>query len=232
MYDDIDNTPAEPPLRGGGPRGILILVAVLAAVAVAVALGLLITRSTTDDDSADSSAGPSPSTATDNPTTTTTPSTGTTPEACSIAPLTVRDVSIDLCTDPDAVLVAAAQTIFTYRPAEQSSQADSFRAAGDLLNARYSSEVGPSASALAPITGATWARWAETSSIVTADAAISPTQHPADTETSHMRVVEVTQRIEPGPGGAPEPDQMLTAYMVAGREGPGRPWQVVVIDLR
>lgn len=56
---------------------------------------------------------------------------------------------VDRC-DPDAVLTAAAQQVFSYDPARQASQANAFVAAGPLLSETYRQQVGASAAVLAP----------------------------------------------------------------------------------
>lgn len=135
---------------------------------------------------------------------------------------------LDRC-NGDTVLQAAAATIFSYHPAQQINQAAAFDAAAGLLSEQYHRQVGASASVLAPITGATWLRWAQNNAVVTATPRITSTDHPPDTDTRHARVVEVTQHVT---GGAPEPDRRLTVYMTAAREAATAPWQISLLSVR
>ena len=150
--------------------------------------------------------------------------------------------TVDAGCDPDSVLTAAAAIVFSYRPAEHLGQADSFAAAQPLMTPDYVQSVGVSASALAPITGAQWAQWAADSSVVTATAVITAADHPADTDTRHLRVLTVTQHVTGQAGAAAGPDPApLTVYMGAQKITPptrastgpvARIWAVDTISIR
>lgn len=155
--------------------------------------------------------------------------TATTPAGpvCQVQPIPGYD-QINPCL-PEPVMTAAAQRVFSYEPATQESTANSFQAAGPLLDPTYAGEVGASASMLAPVTGATWARWKADGDTVTATAQVTSDEHPADTATSAMRVVAVIQHVI-GPNGKPADDDInTTVYMTATRASAASPWLVSMI---
>ncbi|MFZ2174381.1 MAG: hypothetical protein WAW17_10145, partial [Rhodococcus sp. (in: high G+C Gram-positive bacteria)] len=82
--------------------------------------------------------------------------------------------------DPEAVMVAAAQALFSYRPATDPSQAAGAERAEPLLDERFYAENKAAFSVLAPITGAQWDRWASENAVVTARAAVTGDNHPPD----------------------------------------------------
>ncbi len=127
---------------------------------------------------------------------------------------------------PEAVLTSAASAIFTYRPDRQHDSAAAYITAAPLIAPDYLHRIGTSATALAPITAATWARWSSLHITVTAEARVTTDDHPADTSNQALRVIAVTQH----PGD--EPPRALTAYMQATRDGSKQPWLVTELEVR
>lgn len=135
--------------------------------------------------------------------------------------------AVDRCS-VESVLQTAAARIFSFLPAQQSSTADSFWAAGPLLDPMYQAQVGDSAAMLAPVTAGQWQRWAAEHAHIDADARVTSDEHPTPT----TRVVAVTQHIT-GPGGQTlEPDQTVVLYMAATRASDGAPYAVSQITVR
>lgn len=138
---------------------------------------------------------------------------------------------VDPCA-AESVLAAAATVVFSWDPQRQQTQGDSFNAAADLLDPAYLRRVGDSASVLAPVTGATWARWMTEGITVTADAHATGDDHPSDTATAAYRVMAVRQQITYPDGRPAEPPRDLAVYMAATRTGPHAPWRVSLISPR
>ncbi|KZM71628.1 hypothetical protein AWN90_02575 [Nocardia terpenica] len=124
------------------------------------------------------------------------------------------------------MLTAAATAIFTYRPDHQRDTATAFLAAAPLIATDYLHQIGASATAMAPITAATWARWSSLHITVTATVRITEDDHPTDTSTRIRRVIAVTQR----PGD--EAPRELTAYLQVARDSADKPWLVTDLEVR
>ena len=120
--------------------------------------------------------------------------------------------------DPESVMVAAAGALFSYTPATDPSQAAGAERAAPLLDERFYAENKPAFTVLAPITGRQWDRWASENAVVTARAAVTSDDHPADAPAKVSRVVAVTQTAT-APGGAVLDESTLAVYMTATRLG-------------
>lgn len=135
---------------------------------------------------------------------------------------------VDRC-DVESVMVAAAQRIFSFNPATESSTADSFWAAAPLLTADYLAQVGVSAAMLAPVTAGDWLRWKAERAQVHAVATVASDEHP----TPQTRVVAVTQRVKGPSGEVLERDlPQLVLYMAVSRSADGDPYGVSQIAVR
>ncbi|MFF2113774.1 hypothetical protein [Rhodococcus koreensis] len=130
--------------------------------------------------------------------------------------------------DPEAVMVAAAQALFSYTPATDPTQAAGADRAAPLLDERFYAENKAAFSVLAPITGAQWDRWASANATVTARAAVTGDNHPPDAPARISRVVAVTQTATT-PAGAVLDESTLAVYMSATRLGV---WRVSALTVR
>ncbi|MFE3757934.1 hypothetical protein ACFXO9_26805 [Nocardia tengchongensis] len=133
---------------------------------------------------------------------------------------------IDACS-PSAVAVAAIQTTFTYRPAQQADQGSSFRAAAPLMDAALAARWDAGATVLAPVTASQWQSWREGGVTIVASARLGADDHPPDTGVSFERVAAVT--LQPDHAG-PEID--LTAFVRAGRPDSSAGWRVSALEVR
>lgn len=132
-------------------------------------------------------------------------------------PLPDRFAAVDQ-NDPESVMVAAAQALFSYTPATDPSQAAGAERAAPLLDERFYTENKPAFTVLAPITGGQWDRWASENAVVTARAAVTADDHPVDAPAKVSRVVAVTQTAT-APSGAVLDESTLAVYMTATRLG-------------
>lgn len=130
--------------------------------------------------------------------------------------------------DPEAVMVAAAQALFSYTPATDPTQAAAADRAAALLDERFYAENKAAFSVLAPITGARWDRWASENATVTARAAVTGDNHPPDAPARISRVVAVTQTATT-PAGAVLGESTMAVYMSATRLGV---WRVSALTVR
>ncbi|QYA99632.1 hypothetical protein I1A62_00435 (plasmid) [Rhodococcus sp. USK10] len=130
--------------------------------------------------------------------------------------------------DPEAVMVAAAQALFSYTPATDPTQAAGADRAAALLDERFYAENKAAFSMLAPITGAQWDRWASANATVTARVAVTGDNHPPDAPARISRVVAVTQTATT-PTGAVQGESTLAVYMSATRLGV---WRVSALTVR
>jgi len=137
----------------------------------------------------------------------------------------------DTC-DVDAVLAGAADALYSYRPAEQTQKGVNIDSAATLLNPAWVRELGVSYSALAPVTGADWDRWAATGLAVDAEANVTPDDHPADTDTLARRVVAVHQSIIDSGGAEVDELTPIALYMTATRANALAGWSVSGITVR
>ena len=129
--------------------------------------------------------------------------------------------------NPESVMVAAAQTLFSYAPATDRNQLDAVNRAAPLLDERYYSDNAGSLIALAPITGRQWAQWAEQQAIVTATATVTNDEHPEDKPAKVSRVVAV-QLDATDPSGRSIDSTSFAAYMTATKLGVWRVSGVMV----
>ncbi|MBC2644306.1 MULTISPECIES: hypothetical protein [unclassified Rhodococcus (in: high G+C Gram-positive bacteria)] len=142
-------------------------------------------------------------------------------------PLPEQFSSVDQ-NDPEAVMVAAAQTLFSYTPATDPTQAAGADRAAPLLDERFYAENKAAFSVLAPITGAQWDRWTSANATVTARAALTGDNHPPDAPARISRVVAVTQTATT-PAGAVLDESTVAVYMSATRLGV---WRVSALTVR
>ncbi|WP_328811735.1 hypothetical protein [Rhodococcus sp. NBC_00294] len=137
----------------------------------------------------------------------------------------------DTC-DLDAVLAGAADALYSYRPAEQTQKGVNIDSAATLLNPAWVRQLGVSYSALAPVTGADWDRWAATGLAVDAEANVTPDDHPADTIALARRVVAVHQSVVDSGGAEVDELAPIVLYMTATRANALAGWSVSGITVR
>ena len=130
--------------------------------------------------------------------------------------------------DPEAVMIAAAQALFSYTPATDPTQAAGAERAAPLFDERFYAENKAAFSVLAPITGAQWDQWASQNAVVTARASVTGDNHPPDAPARISRVVALTQTATT-PAGVVLGDSTLTVYMSATRLGV---WRVSALTVR
>ncbi|MCZ4645125.1 hypothetical protein [Rhodococcus erythropolis] len=130
--------------------------------------------------------------------------------------------------DPESVMVAAAQALLSYRPAEEVNQLAAAQRAAPLFDERYYSDNAGSFIALAPITGKQWQSWAEDNAIVTATANVTSDEHPADQPAKVSRVLAVTQTAVTAQG-TPLSSTTFAVYMSATKLGV---WRVSAVSVR
>lgn len=121
-------------------------------------------------------------------------------------------------TNPESVMVAAAQALFSYTPATDRNQLDAVNRAAPLLDERYYNDNAPSLIALAPITGRQWEQWREQDAVVTATATVTSDEHPEDKPAKVSRVVAV-QVNATDPSGRTIDSIPFAAYMTATKLG-------------
>ncbi|QXC46913.1 hypothetical protein [Rhodococcus qingshengii] len=130
--------------------------------------------------------------------------------------------------DPEAVMVAAAQALFSYTPGADTNQIDAANRAAPLLDERYYTDNASSFIALAPITGRQWESWRERSAVATATATVTADNHPEDKPAKVSRVVAVT--VTAVDAGGREIDRVpFAAYMTATKLGV---WRVSAVMVR
>lgn len=131
-------------------------------------------------------------------------------------------------TDPESVIVAAAETLFSYDPIADTNQAAAAERAKPLLDEQFYDENTLSFSVLAPISGNRWQQWRDEQAVVTATARITDDDHPADAPARISRVVAVDV-VATAPTGR-EVDRMnWAAYMSATKLGV---WRVNAVAVR
>ncbi|MBY6366915.1 hypothetical protein [Rhodococcoides corynebacterioides] len=165
------------------------------------------------------------------------PDGGTPPTSTAPPPPTVCTDRIDEATgvdtcDVEAVLSTAAAALYSYRPTEQPRKGVDLDAAATLLNPLWVQEVGESSSALAPVTGAEWDRWATSGITVDADANVTSDDHPADTDTLVRRVVAVQQTLVDAGGATIGELTPIALYMTATRANRLTGWAVSAMTVR
>ncbi|MCX4098428.1 hypothetical protein [Nocardia sp. alder85J] len=143
---------------------------------------------------------------------------------CGPGTFPVPYARIDSCSAP-AVLLAAANAVFSARPSEQSPR-DAVQSAAALVAPGYLRALEDAAAILWPVTGATWAQWATADVRVRGRARISADDHPADTASSISRVLVIAEDLSTGAGPAPFP-----VHMQAARTGPGGSWLVDMVEV-
>jgi hypothetical protein len=98
--------------------------------------------------------------------------------------------------DPNQVIQAAMQTMFSWQPGQDPSAVDAFVRARPFLSAPLAAQrLDPSS----PGGGTQWRDWANERATITAKADVVPDEHPADTPDEVHRVVAVTQNITTTP---------------------------------
>ncbi|NKS56576.1 hypothetical protein GS504_03265 [Rhodococcus hoagii] len=130
-------------------------------------------------------------------------------------------------TNPESVMVAAAQALFSYTPAADRNQLDAVNRAAPLLDERYYNDNAQSLIALAPITGRQWEQWREEKAVVTATATVTSDEHPEDKPAKVSRVVAV-QVNATDPSGRTVDSISFAAYMTATKLGVWRVSGVMV----
>lgn len=120
-------------------------------------------------------------------------------------------------TDPEAVLTAAAEQLFTWYPVSDANRGQATVRAADLLEPQL---VNPTEKIRAD---AQWREWADNGMTITASATISPETHPPDTADRFSRVVVVNQ-VETSPSGERDLDPTVL-FMTANRHSDGT-WRV------
>jgi len=136
----------------------------------------------------------------------------------------------DLC-DPESVMTTAVSVLYSYHPATQPQKGVDIDSAATLLDPGYTSRLGVSYSALAPVTGNTWEQWKAERATVSADAAIGSDDHPADTDTAIARVVSVTQTVHDAAGDPVSQLPTMAVYTTVTRTGQGG-WAVSGVSVR
>ncbi|WP_064257409.1 hypothetical protein [Rhodococcus sp. HS-D2] len=144
------------------------------AVAIAASLTLL-GCGTSEDDTSPSGE-----------TTTSTPQTSNTIPS-ELPTLDPSTVDVD---DPDEVVVAVLETMYSYLPAVDQTPNDAMVRASSLFSEEMAAGVRDYQPPTGP--GREWQRWADTNTLVTATAEISPQQRPSDTDRA-LRYVTVQQ---------------------------------------
>ena len=136
--------------------------------------------------------------------------------------------------DPEAVLVAAAQVLYSYAPVVDDSARQAVDRARPLLSRAYQQQVGTSTTAMTRFTGSTWQRWRADRAVITATAEMGGDDHPPDTATTHPRVVSVTQTVHAITPAGPTATarKPIALYMVAGRTDTTAAWRVTQLAVR
>lgn len=130
--------------------------------------------------------------------------------------------------DPEAVMIAAAQTLFSYTPAVDTNQLDAANRAAPLLDERFYAENAGSFIALAPITGRQWEQWRQQNAVAAATATVTADDHPQDKSAKVSRVVAVTVTAA-NPAGQVVDSTSFAAYMSATKLGV---WRVSAVMVR
>ncbi|MFI6041947.1 hypothetical protein ACIA8C_09950 [Nocardia sp. NPDC051321] len=138
---------------------------------------------------------------------------------CGTAGLEPATSETDLCS-AEAVLLAAVETIFEYRPSEQPDQRAAFRAARDLIEPVFAEQGEPSALVWAPINAQQWQQWRRDGIEITTLVRLTRDDHPPDTPTMAARVLAVD--IRP----ADQAPIALTVYARAARTTTASAWQL------
>ncbi|MFE2997398.1 hypothetical protein ACFXG4_20580 [Nocardia sp. NPDC059246] len=133
---------------------------------------------------------------------------------------------VDACS-PAQVTLAAIQTTFSYRPAQQADQGSSFRAAAPLMDDALAARWGTGATVLAPITASQWQSWRDIDITITATARLGTDDHPPDTSVSFARVVAVTLLPDHAVGAI-----ALTVFVRAVRLDSSAGWRVSALEVR
>ncbi|MDQ1178635.1 hypothetical protein [Rhodococcus sp. SORGH_AS_0301] len=137
----------------------------------------------------------------------------------------------NLC-DPEKVMAAAATALYSYHPSTQTQKGVDIDAAATLLNPSWVQQLGTSYSALAPVTGAQWDRWRLGNQTVTATAAVTPDDRPADTETVARRVVAVSQTVQDPDGLDVEELAPIALYTSVTRANAVAGWSLSSVVVR
>ncbi len=140
--------------------------------------------------------------------------------SCATSRFSAPYQSIDPC-DATAVIRAAAETVFSYRPATQPDPGTALFAAAGLLDPGYLERTRASTGLLDPAASADWDDWSGRGVSVVATARITGDDHPPDTPRRASRVVAVTQ--QPSDATAA---RRLTVYMTAVRDRPTHAWRI------
>lgn len=124
-------------------------------------------------------------------------------------------------------MVAALQTVFSYRPSEQADQSSSFRVAAPLMTPDFAARWDTAGSVLAPITSMQWQQWSTRGVVLTATARLGEDDHPPDTDTTFARVAAVALRPADG-----TPSLSLAVYARAIRPSAGAGWRISALEVR
>ncbi|MFE9575303.1 hypothetical protein ACFYO1_02870 [Nocardia sp. NPDC006044] len=131
---------------------------------------------------------------------------------------------VDLCS-AEAVLLAAVETIFGYRPSDQPDQRAAFRAARDLIAPGFAEQAEPSALVWAPISAQQWQHWRRDRIEIATLVRLTRDDHPPDTPTTTARVLSVELR----PGD--QPPIGFTVYARAARTTTTAAWQLTGLEV-
>ncbi|MCZ9635039.1 hypothetical protein [Rhodococcus sp. BH5] len=129
---------------------------------------------------------------------------------------------------PDSVMVAALETLFSYQPTVDLGQGEAAQRAAPLMDERFYRENAASMTALAPITGKRWQSWRGAGATVQARASITTDQHPPDLPASYSRVVAITVAAI-APDGAQIDTASWAAYATVTKLGV---WRLSAVTVR
>ncbi|MBF6331816.1 hypothetical protein [Nocardia transvalensis] len=144
---------------------------------------------------------------------------------CNSTLFAPRD-QVDHCS-AEAVMTAAASTVFSYRPASEPDPRDAFRQAKPLMDPDYARRAEPAAGVLVPITGTMWAQWASAGTTITATARVTGDDHPPDTGTRAARVLDVTQQPSDN-----TPPIRFALYVEAERPNEAAGWRISAMEVK
>ncbi|WP_378741192.1 hypothetical protein [Nocardia brasiliensis] len=143
---------------------------------------------------------------------------------CRTADLEPGTGEIDVCS-AEAVLFAAVEAIFGYRPIEQPDQRAAFRAARELIEPGFAEQAEPSALVWAPISAAQWQHWRRDGIEITTLVRLTCDDHPPDTPTRAARVLGVD--IRP----AEQPLIGIAVYARAARTTTAAAWLLTGLEV-
>lgn len=97
---------------------------------------------------------------------------------------------------PEAVMEAAVETMFSWRPATDASPADAAQRARPLMEQRYYERAHSGFLVLAPVIGSEWDRWkSEDATDTRVEVEVTSDRHTPDQQATHARVLVVTADV-------------------------------------